>query len=47
MTRLKVYCDKTECKHNQFGECERQNEFVNLDYDAKCEDFEESEDDTE
>ena len=44
MTRIKVYCEKTECKNNECGECVRQSEYVNLDHNAECEDYEESED---
>lgn len=44
MKRIEVYCDKTECKHNDHGTCQRESEFVNLDSEAKCEDYEESED---
>lgn len=41
MDRIRVYCDRTECKYNESGVCERQSQFVNLDYNAECEDFEE------
>lgn len=43
MDRIRVYCDRTECKYNESGACERQSQFVNLDYNAECEDFEEGE----
>lgn len=45
MTKIKVYCGKTECKYNECGECVRQSEYVNLDHNAECEDYEESEED--
>ena len=41
MDRIRVYCDRTECKYNESGVCERQSQFVNLDHNAECEDFEE------
>ena len=38
-----IFCESTECKYCKDGKCERGYEFVNLDKDAKCEDFEEKE----
>ena len=43
MKRIEVYCDKTECKYNNRGTCQRESEFVNLDHNAECEDYEDYE----
>lgn len=40
---ITVYCDASECKYNKDGECERSYDYVNLNKDAKCEDFEDKE----
>ena len=43
---MTVYCESRDCKFNKDGECQRMN--VNIDKDARCEDFvdKEQKDDT-
>lgn len=42
---VKAYCHATTCKYNKDRECNRGNAFVNIDADARCEDYEEDEED--